>query len=222
MEEIYCLYKHTSPSKKVYIGITKRDPKKRWESGNGYKCNKYFYSAIQKYGWENFSHEILLQGLTKSEAEKEEIRLIKEYKATDPLFGYNLRNGGSLAGFNEETIKKMRISHTGYKMPESQRKKISDSIKLREPTFGTLGHFHTEETKKKMSMAAKGKKKPWMENGKNPLARAVVNLETGEVFSTIKNASLKHSCSRDGISKCCRNLQETCGGCRWAYIGGEK
>lgn len=32
------VYKHTSPSGKVYIGITGREPKLRWDNGNGYLC----------------------------------------------------------------------------------------------------------------------------------------------------------------------------------------
>lgn len=33
----YCVYKHTTPSKKVYIGMTGQDPEKRWRNGSGYK-----------------------------------------------------------------------------------------------------------------------------------------------------------------------------------------
>lgn len=29
----YCVYKHTSPSGKVYVGITKLKPKYRWNNG---------------------------------------------------------------------------------------------------------------------------------------------------------------------------------------------
>lgn len=32
----YCVYKHTSPSGKVYVGITKLKPKYRWNNGKGY------------------------------------------------------------------------------------------------------------------------------------------------------------------------------------------
>lgn len=55
----YCVYKHTSPSNKVYIGITSQEPERRWKNGNGYKKNLYFTKAIKKYGWDNFAHEIL-------------------------------------------------------------------------------------------------------------------------------------------------------------------
>ena len=55
----YVVYKHTSPSGKVYIGITGQDIHRRWRNnGEGYR-GQLFYNAIKKYGWENISHEIL-------------------------------------------------------------------------------------------------------------------------------------------------------------------
>lgn len=65
---MYCVYMHTVPNGKVYIGITSQEPSRRWRKGEGYKTNKAFYFAIQKYGWENINHEILYSGLSKEEA----------------------------------------------------------------------------------------------------------------------------------------------------------
>ena len=48
MNNIY-IYKHTSPSGKVYIGQTCQKPEHRWDNGKGYKSG-YFASAIKKYG----------------------------------------------------------------------------------------------------------------------------------------------------------------------------
>lgn len=54
----------------MYVGITsKEDVKRRWLRGTGYKCNIHFTNAINKYGWDNIEHEILLDGLTKEEAD---------------------------------------------------------------------------------------------------------------------------------------------------------
>lgn len=55
---IYC---HTSPSGKKYIGQTLQTPEKRWgKNGIHYDLNTPFGKAIAKYGWDLFSHEILL------------------------------------------------------------------------------------------------------------------------------------------------------------------
>ena len=96
MEEKYTLYMHISPSTKYYIGITKLDVDKRWKNGNGYKTNKYFYRAIQKYGWDNFDHIIVKTGMTKEEAEKMEIEEIRENHSLITENGYNIDMGGKL------------------------------------------------------------------------------------------------------------------------------
>ena len=46
-----------------------QEPEKRWGvNGRNYKSSPHFYSAIQKYGWDNFEHNILFTNLTKEEA----------------------------------------------------------------------------------------------------------------------------------------------------------
>ena len=55
----YCVYRHTSPSGKVYIGQTCLKPEYRWRNGKGYKTQILFYRAIKKYGWDNISHQII-------------------------------------------------------------------------------------------------------------------------------------------------------------------
>ena len=79
----YMVYMHISPSNKRYIGITSmNDENIRWQNGNGYKHNKHFYRAIEKYGWDNFQHIIIARNLTKEEACWLEIELIREWDST--------------------------------------------------------------------------------------------------------------------------------------------
>lgn len=87
--DLYLVYKHTSPTNKVYIGITKNLPNARWNEGAGYETQKKFYKAIQMYGWINFKHEIIAAGLSEEEARYLEGSLILEYKSNDSRFGYN-------------------------------------------------------------------------------------------------------------------------------------
>lgn len=77
MRNNFCVYKHTSPSGKVYIGITSMNPLKRWKHGKGYIDCTAFNRAIEKYGWDNITHEILLSDLTKEEACEEEQPFVK-------------------------------------------------------------------------------------------------------------------------------------------------
>jgi hypothetical protein len=59
-ERFYYLYCHTNKTNgKKYIGISLQKPSVRWKQGRGYKGSSKFYSAIQKYEWVGFTHEIL-------------------------------------------------------------------------------------------------------------------------------------------------------------------
>lgn len=91
----YCVYMHTNlVNGKKYVGLTGRNVKERWLSnGDGYKVQP-FYKAIKKYGWENFSHEILASGLSKDEACELEKYYIKKYQTTKREYGYNMSTGG--------------------------------------------------------------------------------------------------------------------------------
>ena len=57
---LFCVYMHTNQiNNKRYVGITNQKPSYRWRTdGSGYK-HQMFGRAIDKYGWENFSHELL-------------------------------------------------------------------------------------------------------------------------------------------------------------------
>ena len=154
----YIVYKHTSPSGKVYIGITSKVPRKRWSNGNGYLNNDYFTKAIKKYGWNNFKHEILYIGLSKAEAEQKEIELIAFYKSDKNDYGYNIQHGGSSVGkHSEETKIKIGIANKGT-MPWDYVKHHSKETreKISKNHFGIKPN---EETRLKMSLAKKGKKK---------------------------------------------------------------
>ena len=61
----YSVYKLTSPEGKVYIGLTKNKPNRRWQGGTNYKSNQELLDDILAFGWDNFRHEIL--GTTESE-----------------------------------------------------------------------------------------------------------------------------------------------------------
>lgn len=90
----WTVYKHTSPSGKVYIGITSSNPESRWKNGKGYTNSKHFNNAIHKYGWKNINHEILFTNLNEKEAKNMEKQLIAKYNSNNPMFGYNMTKGG--------------------------------------------------------------------------------------------------------------------------------
>ena len=155
----YKVYRHTSPSGKTYIGITRQDVKKRWENGRGYKECPAFNKAIKKYGWDNIKHEILFKGLTKEEAEQKEIELIAKYKSNQKQYGYNIENGGNCCGtHSEETKRKIGLKNKGKIVTQETRKKLSESHKGKHA--GEQNHFfgkhHSEKVKKEHSEFMKG------------------------------------------------------------------
>ena len=130
----YCVYVHRNKiNGKSYVGQTcQTPPEKRWGyNGCGYKYNQYFTNSIQKYGWDNFEHEIVKTNLTKEEADDLEKLLIQKLNSMAPN-GYNLKEGGS-----------------NGKMSEESKKKMSESAKGNQ---NCKGYKHTEEAKKKMSV----------------------------------------------------------------------
>ena len=139
---MYTVYKHTSPSGKVYIGLTAQQVEKRWRGGKGYKYNQAFYKAIQKYGWDNIKHEIIAENLTAEQAQKLEIELIKKYDSRNKNKGYNICVGGDLSWF-------------GVKHTEEAKKKMS-ALKKGKPSSRKGIHL-SEETKLKLSLSHKGK-----------------------------------------------------------------
>lgn len=167
-EKEYCVYKHTAPNGKVYIGQTCKKPTERWANGFGYR-HQMFYNAIQKYGWDRIAHEILFEGLSKEEADKKEIELIAYYDSTNPEKGYNLAFGGvSTTGVkcSEETKVKISKANKGRKLSEESRRRISDSHKghksyesqRRAAAEANRNRVWSEESKEKLRKANNGKK----------------------------------------------------------------
>ncbi len=154
----WTVYRHTSPSGKIYIGITSQsDIHKRWRYGTGYDSCTFFDRAIKKYGWNNIKHEVLFTGLTEEKAKYLEIELIRHYKGLN--LSYNLTAGGQgWLGLHhsEESKRKMRLAKLGTKQSAETIKKRSEAMKGKPcPTRGipkTLGQ------RMKMSLSRKGKK----------------------------------------------------------------
>ena len=222
---MYKVYKHTAPNGKVYIGITSQKPEYRWDNGNGYKSNVLFYRAIQKYGWENFKHEILYDGLTKEEACITEIELIEKSQSSNLKFGYNLMRGGEIAKpkHSAESIEKMRRAKLGKKLSAETRKKISESNK---------GRICDQQTRVKISIAQKGKPRAkhteeWKRETSERQMNNVWNMKAVNQFTksgllvasfiSAKQAERETGCDNRNIIAVCRGKRKTAYGYVWKY-----
>ena len=203
MEKNYKLYRHILRKEvsgykydKYYYGITKLNMNIRWgKNGSNYKLNERFYKHINKFGWDNFEHEVLFKNLTKEEAELLEKLYIALYNTTSQKHGYNLEEGGMRGKRTYKTKKKMSCSHKGKYIGKNNH---------------WYGKEFSEEHKKKLSENSKGKN-----------SKKVKNLNTGEIFNSIKEASEKYEISQSSIVHACKGRQKKAGKYKWAYYYGK-
>lgn len=207
--ENFKIYKHTFPNGKVYIGMTCQEVRHRWRDGNGYNNQDVMRRAIKKYGWGNIKHEVIFENLNQQEAENIEQKLIRELKANNKKFGYNLDNGGNHAGkMSKQTIEKMRNSLKNSPYNWRGRHHTEESKqKLREKRLGKLNamygkHFTTEE-KIKRSIAVKEGKAKLTTN----IAMCDINNNVLQVFSGVNETARQTKIPAMVISRCCRGHQ---------------
>ena len=251
MQNNFCVYKHTCPNDKVYIGVTSKKPDYRWgKNGSGYKKQPHFWRAIQKYGWENIKHEILFENLTKEEACEKEIELIDLYNSTDVNYGYNKSTGGEATAL-------------GYKYTEEQRLNVSRRVSgENNPMYGRRGELNpmygkkrSEEVKEKMrknrKRSMKGENNPFYgkhhkeedkywkgkhlsietrkklsdTHKKDMKPVGMYDKDTGclvREFCSVMKASRETGANDSSIVRVCKGKQHICNGYVWKYLYKEE
>lgn len=194
--ENYYVYLHLNKiNGKKYYGITSElKPEIRWKKG--YSHNKYFSSAIKKYGWDGFDHIIIASNLTKIEAETMEQQLIKQDQTNNHLYGYNLTSGGGAGVFrHSEESKRLMSEHTKGEL---------------NPMYGKQ---HTKETKEKISKALSNHPKT---------SKRVLCVETNQVFPSSREVERQLGIHHYSINQACNGKQKTAGKKHWKYITEEE
>ena len=223
----FTVYKHTTPSGKVYVGITSIEPGKRWRNGNGYSRNEHFHKAIKKYGWECITHEIVVSGLTREEASEEERRLILLYESHDPRKGYNLTFGGETGiRHTEQSRKKLSESHKGMRynigIPFTEERKQH----LREHHADVRGEKNPNYGKKwtPEEIAIRQSHRVYKTGGDNPTAKPILQLDmNGKLvkrWGSIADASKEYS--KTSIKDCLRGKYKQHRGYIWRYDDGNQ
>ena len=204
----FCVYVHTFPNGKKYVGITGKSPKQRWKRGKNYRNNILMTRAIEKYGWDNINHEIIEHELTQSEAEAKERELIALYKTNTPEFGYNITSGGECIGKHSvETRKKLSEIKRRLDADPEYKKHVSESHKGKSPA--NKGCPMTDEQKKKISLAKQGCEG----HGK----RKVICIETGIIYDSLTLAAKETSTNISKIVAVCKHERKTTNGFHWEY-----
>lgn len=247
-EKKYCVYIHTSPNNKAYIGVTSQPPECRWgKDGTGYKqkTQPAMYAAIQKYGWDNFKHYIFADNLSEKEAKHLEVLLIALYKTNCskykcPSYGYNLTDGGNgTSGYqmSDETKTKLSESAKNRFLSQNERKKISDALVglmsgNKNPMYG-VHRFGTDNPNYGNHKIA-GENHPnygkhLSEETKKKIqssqkCKSVICIETCKVYCSIREAARQTGLNQSHISKCCRKIKgyETVGKLHWKFINEEE
>ena len=202
----YCLYRHTSPIGKVYIGITSLKPERRWgKHGQRYKDNTYFKHAILKYGWDNFKHEVLFTNLSEERAKYLEIELIRHYKALGICYNISAGGDGCSRPTPEEVKRKISISSKGRKSYErdAEWRKNRSKFMKEHPVL-------TDEIRNKAHI-----------NSAKILSKPVLQIQNGLVIATYRSArdaSRITGYDYSYIAKCCKGLYKDAYGYTWKYL----
>ena len=187
---MYTVYQHRNlKNGKSYIGMTSKEPKRRWENGlSGYRNNQQMYNDIKNSDWNtDWEHNILGKFEDKQEALNVEEMFIWLFDSTNE--GYNISTyGGSSYKRTEETKKKMSESKTGEK----------------HPMFGK--HF-SEEHKKKISESM----------GVNGILQFSKDGEFIAEYPSIHEAERNTGCNNCNICNCCKGNRKSAGGFIWKY-----
>jgi len=144
MEHI--IYKLTSPTGKVYIGRTVNFNDRMAQHKHSAlvkNSNNSLYKAVRKYGWDNFTKEVIANTDTKESAQLLEEALIKQFDSVKS--GYNdtyVGGGGNQFENQPDKLKKFR--------KKMSRITVGDKN-------GMYGKKQSEDAKQKQREKAKGR-----------------------------------------------------------------
>ena len=230
------IYKITNTvNGKSYIGQTIYDAEKtRIRDHLTGKGNQLIKNAIEKYGKDAFTYEILYDGIIPEFLDMLEIEAIAKHNCVRPN-GFNLTEGGEGGSPSQETRRKLseskkgekhnnygkkpseetcrRISeaNTGQKRSEETCRRISESKKgEKHPNYGkTL----PEETKQKMSETKKGENNPnygntLSEEHRQKISKAITGQKRSEETCRRMSEALKRFYLSEKSEETCRKISE--------------
>lgn len=121
-----------------------------------------------------------------------------------------------------ETLRKMSQSTKGRHLSDQWKQNISlgsIGIKRSEETkrrmsTSKMGHTVSDECRRKISENRKGKQT----GGDHPRARAILCVETNEVFECGRFACIKYKISPSSLCRCLRGVCETAKKYHWRYV----
>lgn len=227
---IYCI--ENIINNKKYIGqsvdIDSRWSKHKSELNKNSHNNDYLQKSWNKYGEENFKFYVL-EYCNIDELDKKEVYYINLYDSLNKTVGYNMKHGGQNGGsfVSEEVRKKMSNSIKKFYEDNPHIKELRSINALRQwsnletkkkiigENNGMYGKHHTEEAKKKVSEANKGRPS-WRRN-----LTPVRCIDLNQVFDCCAEAGKYFGIQSGSVLQCCCGKRKTAGGHRWEFINLE-
>ena len=215
---IYCIENLINCKK--YIGqsvnIESRWSQHKSELNENKHFNDYLQKSWNKYGADSFSFYVL-EFCDIEQLDEREVYYINFYKTLNRDKGYNLMSGGTFGRkYSIESRMKMSQSLKGHDVSFKTRIKISKNhADVSGENNGMYGKHHTEESKRKVGDANRGK----ISARRN--RNAVYCTELDKTFEDAALAGRILSLDSSGILKCCKGERKTCGGYHWKFINLE-
>lgn len=217
---------------KKYIGKHRASEYDETYRGSG----TTFLRALNKYGFDNFKTEVLCECDTLDELNKQEKSYIDAHNAVKNRNYYNLKDGGDGGGTpgtryitNGTQCKLVRPDELDYYLSngyhlggpkqtdETKIKRANANRGKKHPTAGAKiskamrGKKISAETSAHLSEIRKGCKP---HNNKSVLC-----IETNEVYSSLKEATLKNGYVSSGnLCSCLKCNRDTAFGLHWKYV----
>lgn len=183
------IYKITNPLGKIYIGESENIPNRMY-SYKIVSCQKQrkLYNSIRKYGWEAHTFEIVEECDFDDLLCKE--RYWQDFYNVLGVEGLNLKltNCGDLKGvMSEETKNKISVKNSGSKNGMYGKQKTEEEKQARR------NYKHTPENIEKIRLAST--------RGNNPIAKIVLNTQTGIFYGCVEDASDTIDMKRDTLKQ---------------------
>lgn len=225
---------------KIYIGQTTRSISERWKTHiSKHSGCVALKNAIDKYGVENFSLEIIEKHNDLDSLNKSEAHWIKQYNSISPN-GYNLMTGGDNSLFSEESKVRMSKSSKGQKAwnkgLDVTDGRVNQYVRRGEDSYWygktgpRKGMKHTEEAKLKISKARKGFKvsektrKRMSQSHLNSdhvkkIRKPIMCVENGVTYRSMSEAAKKLNLQVSNICHVLKGKRKNTKGYTFVYVG---
>lgn len=196
--------------------------------------NRYFYYALNKYGFDLFEWSIIDTAENQDELNNKEKYWINKLYSLVPN-GYNMTTGGEFGKMCDEAEKRrvknskeVKINLYGKKVININTKEIFRTITeaaIKADITGTAISLCCRGINKKAGdytyvfLEDYERNSEYYDNyiWENSNSKKVINLSTNEVYESMISAEKETKTPYQMISRCCRKLQKTSNGYFWAY-----